>query len=370
VGPVSFPPEVLIHPMGMKGTGMKAAVMTRHEAPLEIQHLPAPQPGPRDALIRVEACGICRSDWHLWRRDLVHLGLDPALPFVPGHEFGGVVEAVGVEVHHFGVGDRVGVPFHLACGHCEYCLTGRSNLCLAYGIIGVHHSGGYGSESVVPNADVNLVRLPDNVDFITSAALGCRYMTAFHGVAERARLRPGEWVAVFGIGGVGIASVQIAAAMGARVLAVSRSEDKLAQARAEGAEATVKAGDNAVAAIKDITGGGADVTIDALGIPQTVLPAILALKKSGRMVRLGFGGKEEAGMFTIPLDAVTGQEMELIGSWGCPVTSYPRLLSMVSTGTLNPRRLVDRLVPVEEASGVLEAMTDYGTRGFNVINAW
>ncbi|MGI8912703.1 MAG: alcohol dehydrogenase catalytic domain-containing protein [Chloroflexota bacterium] len=349
---------------------MKAAVMTRYAAPLEIQQLPAPVPGPRDALIRVAACGICRSDWHLWQRNLVHLGLDPALPFVPGHEFGGVVEAVGADIHHFTVGERVSVPFHLACGHCEYCLTGRSNVCLAYGIIGVHHSGGYGQQSVVPNADVNLVHLPDDVDFVTAAALGCRYMTAFHGVGERARLRPGEWVAVFGIGGIGIASVQIAAAMGARVLAVSRSDDKLQQAKAEGAEATVRAGDDAVAAIKDITGGGADVTIDALGIPKTVLPAILALKKSGRMVRMGFTNKEEAGVIALPVDAMTAQELEFIGSWGCPVTSYPRLLSMVATGKLNPRRLVDRTVPVEEVSAVLETMTDYRTRGFNVINAW
>lgn len=153
-------------------------------------------------------------------------------------------------MRRFGVGDRVTIPFHLACGHCEYCETGRSNICQAHGFLGVHTGGGFGELSLIPKADVNLVRLPDGVSPTAAAALGCRYMTAYHGLVDQARVRPGEWVAVFGIGGVGLATVQIARALGAQVIAVSRTQKKLDLAAAEGASATVVAGDTAVAAIR------------------------------------------------------------------------------------------------------------------------
>src|SRR5689334_17420930 len=136
---------------------MRAAVLTNYREPLEVQRLPEPVAGPTDAVIRVEACGVCRSDWHLWQHDLSWVGVELSLPAVPGHEIGGVVEQVGSEIHQFKAGDRVTVPFHLACGRCRYCFSGRSNLCLAYGIIGIHHNGGYGQYVSVPNADVNLV---------------------------------------------------------------------------------------------------------------------------------------------------------------------------------------------------------------------
>ena len=350
---------------------MKAAVMTEFQKPLEIQSLPDPSPGPTDAVIKVEACGICRSDWHLWQHDWTWVGVEMPLPRVPGHEFGGVVEAVGKEVRNVKPGDRVTVPFHLGCGRCQPCLSGHSNQCYALGFIGVHHHGGYGELSLVPNADSNLVKLPDEVDSLSAAALGCRFMTSYHGIVDRADVRQGEWVAIYGIGGVGLAAVQIASAIGARVIAISRSEDKLAQALAEGATATVKANDGAPSeAVLEITKGGADVTIDALGTSQTIVEAIKSLKKGGRHLQLGLTGQNDRGQIALPIDMMVFRELSVISSVGCPTTSYPGLLGLVARGKLQPSRLVDRAVSVDEVNTVLGEMTDYRTRGFNVINVW
>jgi propanol-preferring alcohol dehydrogenase len=349
---------------------MKAAVMSAYREPLEIREVPDPRPGDDDAVIRVEACGVCRSDWHIWQEDWSWVGVTVPLPAVPGHEFGGTVVEVGRNVRRFAVGDRVTVPFHLACGQCEFCDTGRSNICQAFGFLGVHTSGGYGELSCVPKADVNLVRLPDGVSAPVAASLGCRYMTAYHGLVDQARVRPGEWVAVFGIGGVGLATVQIARALGARVIAVSRTQKKLDLARAEGATEGVVAGENAAAAIREITGGGAHLSVDALGSSATTVPAILSLRKGGRHLHLGGTGKEDAGIIGIPVDAMLFQELSFHASMGCPTTSYPGLLSMVASGALSPERLVERSVDVGEVNDVLERMTSYQTNGFNVITSW
>ena len=349
---------------------MRGAVITGYGKPLEVWDIPDPQPGPYDAIIQTEACGICRSDWHLWQHHWTWLGLELELPRVPGHELGGTVVEVGKEVRQFHPGQRVTVPFHLGCGHCDLCRSGHYNLCLAYGAIGIHHDGGYGSLVRVPSADTTLVGLPDGVDSFTAAALGCRFMTAFHGIVDQAAVRPGEWVAVFGVGGVGLSAVQIAAAMGARVIAVGRSEKKLAKARQEGAEATVPARDDAAAEILEITKGGAAVTVDALGAVETTLPALKSLAKRGRHVQLGLTGPGEAGVMPIPMDLMVFRELRILGSLGCPISSYTDMLSMVAAGRLQPSRLVDSVISVEEAGQTLADMTDYGTMGFSVVNRW
>ncbi|MGE5359504.1 MAG: alcohol dehydrogenase catalytic domain-containing protein [Bacteroidales bacterium] len=349
---------------------MRAAVVTGYRQPLEIHELPKPVPDETGAVLRVAACGICRSDWHLWQEDWTWLGVRVPLPRVPGHEFAGEVVEVGRGVRDFTVGDRVTVPFHLACGHCEYCMTGRGNICQALGFLGVNHDGGYAEFACIPNADVNLVRLPEGVDPAAAAALGCRYMTAYHGLLDQARVRPGEWVAVFGMGGVGLAAVQIAHALGARVVAVSRTAEKLIRARSEGADAIVEAGEQAVAAIRELTGGGAHVSVDALGASVTTVPAILSLRKGGRHLQLGLTGKEDFGLIAMPVDAMVMQELSFLGSIGCPVTTYPGLLSMVASGALNPQGLVDTKVNVDGVNGVLTNMSDFGTTGFAVITSW
>jgi alcohol dehydrogenase, propanol-preferring len=349
---------------------MKAAVMTAYREPLEIRDLPDPRPGDHDAVIRVEACGICRSDWHLWQEDWSWVGVSVPLPRVPGHEFGGTVVDAGKGVTRFTVGDRVTIPFHLACGQCEFCSTGRSNICQAFGFLGAHTDGGYGELACIPQADANLVRLPDGVTPSVAAALGCRYMTAYHGLVDQARVRPGEWVAVFGIGGVGLATVQIARALGAQVIAVSRTRAKLDLATREGAVAAFTAGEEAIAGIRELTGGGAHLTVDALGSSATAVPGILSLRKGGRHLFLGGTGKEDKGIIGLPVDAMLFQELSFHASLGCPTTSYPGLLSMVASGALKPERLVESTVDVGDVNGVLTRMSDFRTTGFNVITSW
>ncbi len=349
---------------------MRVATITAYKQPLEIRNLPDPEPGPGDAIIRTEACGICRSDWHLWQHEWTWIGMELVLPRVPGHEIGGEVVECGKEVTRFRPGDRVTVPFHLGCGKCDECWNGRYNLCLAYGVIGVHHDGGFGELVRVPSADSTLVRLPEGVDSFTAAALGCRFMTAFHGVVDQAAVRPGEWVAVFGMGGLGLAVVQIASAIGARVIAVGRSDDKLAMARKEGAEATVKTGPNAPGEVTEISKGGAAVSIDALGASETTIPAILSLAKAGRHVQLGLTGVKDSGTIAIPMDLLVVKEIRIAGSLGCPTTSYAGMLAMVASGKLKPTRLVQGAVAISDVNRVLTAMTDFQTRGFHVINNW
>jgi propanol-preferring alcohol dehydrogenase len=352
-------------------TEMKAAVMTKFKSPLEMQDLTDPKPGPNDALIKTHACGICRSDWHLWQGDWTWVGVNVELPLVMGHEFSGTVEEVGANVQNFKVGDRVTLPFHMGCGKCEYCYTGRSNLCYAYGFVGINFNGGYGQLAVVPAADVNLVHLPDEVDFLSASALGCRFMTSYHGVVDQAKVKPGESVAVFGTGGIGLSAVQIASALGARVIAVDIDDKKLEWAKREGADATVNAAkSDAAAEVKELTKGGANVSIDALGSANTVIAGISSLRKGGRHLQLGLTSAADKGMISLPLDAMVLQEIQLIGSLGCATTSFPGLLSMVSTGKLAPKRLVGDKVPANKVNDVLDSMTNYGTSGFSVITSW
>lgn len=350
---------------------MRAAVLTRYREPLEFQdNLPMPAAGPNDVVIRVEACGICRSDWHLWQEDWTWMGISVPLPRVQGHEFGGVVEEVGSGVRKLKRGDRVTVPFHIACGHCGYCHTGRSNICYALGFYGFHHDGGFAEYATLPNADVNAVALADTVDAVSAAALGCRFMTAYHGLVDQGNVRPGEWVTVFGIGGLGLASVQIAKALGARVIAISRDQSKLAQAKDEGAAHTVQAGDRAVDEIKDLTGGGADVSVDAFGGSATILPGLMSLRKGGRHVQLGLTGKDDKGSVSLPIDAICAQELKLFGSVGCPTTSYPGMLSMIAAGQLNPSRLVTERVDASQVNRVFADMSGFKTHGLHVITSW
>ncbi len=306
----------------------------------------------------------------LWQEDWTWAGLVLPLPCVMGHEVGATVLETGRNVKRFKAGDRVTIPFHLACGLCEFCHTGRSNLCGALGFLGAHASGGYGELSSIPNADVNLVKLPDEVSPTVAAALGCRYMTAYHGIVDRAGCpsrRVGGDLRHRRLGSGGRPDRECP--RGA-VIAVSRSQSKLDQARAEGALAAMRADDKPTEFIRDLTGGGADVSVDALGISATAVPAILSARKGGRHLQLSGTGKEEQGVIGFPVDAMLFQELSLHTSFGCPTTSYPGLLAMVARGAFRPERLVEETVDVGSVNDVLNRMTDYKTNGFNIITSW
>jgi D-arabinose 1-dehydrogenase-like Zn-dependent alcohol dehydrogenase len=350
---------------------MKAAVLENFGGPLAIRQLPDPTPGPHDAIVNVEANGICRSDWHAWMGDWEWIGLKPTLPRVMGHEFSGVVAAVGKEVRGFKKGDRVVVPFNHGCGTCELCQAGHQNVCANLQLVGFHYDGGYGKLTKIPNASINLIHLPDSVSFVDAASMGCRFMTSFHGVTDQAKVRAGEWVAVHGCGGIGLAAVHISAALGADVIAVDIDDAKLAKARELGATHLVNASKvEAPQAIRDITKGGADVSVDALGVATTCRNSIMSLRTRGRHLQIGLTTQKERGEVSLPTDLIVAKELSFVGSLGMQPRRYPAMLRMVETGKLKPGKLVGGSVPIEKAGEILSSMTEFGTLGVIVINQW
>ena len=348
---------------------MKAARLVEIAQPLVIEDVAVPEPGPREAVVRVAVEGICRTDWHTWMGDWSWVGLAPPLPITMGHEFAGEITAVGAEVTAVRIGDRVAVPFHEACGRCPYCRAGRTNLCDALEFLGMTHDGGYAEYVRVVNADLNCVPLPDEVSSDDAAALGCRFMTAWHALQHQAGLRAGEWLAVHGVGGIGLSAVQIGAALGAGVIAVDIDDRKLQAARGQGAAVTIDARDTDVAqAVKEATGGGAHVALGGLGAASLVQAAIRSLRKGGRLVQVGLTSKEEQGIVGIPLDELIEAELTIVGSVGNPHIHLPALLQLVGDKRLDPAALITERVSLEQAQAVLERMTNFDTVGFALID--
>ncbi|MFG6493134.1 zinc-dependent alcohol dehydrogenase family protein [Microbacterium sp. P03] len=315
---------------------------------VEIDSPPLPDDG---VLIAVRATGVCRSDWHAWQ------GHDPVdLPQVPGHEFAGVVAAVGPEVTTLEVGDRVTAPFVCGCGRCEWCLAGEAQICPHQSQPGFTMPGTFADLVAIPAADFNVVHLPDAVDFVAAASLGCRFATAYRAVTVHGRPKPDEWVAVHGCGGVGLSAVMIATALGARVIAVDRSLDALRAARDFGAEVVLEAGDDTVTAIHEVTGGGARVSLDAVGTSATAIASIASLRPRGRHIQVGLllGGDAAPA---IPMGQVITKELELYGSHGMAARDYPGMLELVASGALRPDRLVGEVIELADAGAALAAMS-------------
>ena len=343
---------------------MRAAVLHAFGEPLSVQTEPDPAPPADGAVIEVRATGICRSDWHAW------MGHDPSvvLPHVPGHELAGVVAATGPEVRDIPVGARVTVPFCCGCGRCEPCREGETQLCVRDFQPGFTAWGSFARYVAIPHAELNLVELPDGLDFVEAAALGCRFMTAWAALRVHARLGAGEWVAVHGCGGVGLSAVLIATALGAQVVAVDIDDAKLARARELGAAVTVHAGrEDAPAAIADHTGGGAHVSMDALGSAVTCAASVRSLRRRGRHVQVGLLLADERSV-AVPMDRVIAYELALLGVHGMAVRHYADLLRAVAAGSLSPGRLVGRRIGLDEAGAELAAMGGFAQHGVTVID--
>jgi D-arabinose 1-dehydrogenase-like Zn-dependent alcohol dehydrogenase len=326
---------------------VRALVFETFGGPLTVQDVPAPDPAPGGVVVRVGASGVCRSDWHAWQ------GHDPdvVLPHVPGHELAGTVAAVGAEVRRWRVGDRVTAPFVNACGRCAQCAAGEHQVCTRQTQPGFTHWGSMAEYVALDAADVNLVALPAGLDDATAASLGCRFATAFRAVVQVAGVRPGEWVAVHGCGGVGLSAVQVAVAAGARVVAVDISAAALQLAAALGAEHTLD--DPAV--IPDLTGGGAHVSLDALGAAVTCEDSIRCLRPRGRHVQVGLLPPAQ-GRPAVPMDLVVARELQVLGSHGMAAHTYPELLGLITAGRLRPRALVTRELALDEAGAALAAV--------------
>jgi alcohol dehydrogenase len=345
---------------------MKAVIFGEFGAPLEVAQVEDPTTNDSGVVIKVEASGICRSDWHGWQ------GHDPdirRLPHVPGHELAGTVEDCGRDVTRWKRGDRVTVPFVCGCGTCPECVSGNHQICDHQTQPGFTHWGSFAEYVAIEHADINLVGLPDEMDFVTAASLGCRFATSFRAVAAQGRVSEEEWVAVHGCGGVGLSAVMIAAALGARVVAVDIDPEVLLLARDLGAAEVINARDtdDVVERVRELTGRGAHVSIDALGSAVTSTNSIACLRKRGRHVQVGLLAGEDYRP-RIPMDQVIGKELEIVGSHGMQAHRYPEMLGLIAAGELQPQRLIGKKVALEEAPGELEAMSRFGAVGITVID--
>lgn len=342
---------------------MRALVVERFQQPGQVVDVPEPLCPPRGVVIQVGATGLCRSDWHGW---MGH-DTDVRLPHVPGHELAGTVVAAGPDVRASAVGDRVTLPFVCACGQCGPCRAGEQQVCDHQFQPGFTHWGSFADRVAIDHADVNLVALPDDLDFVTAASLGCRFSTAYRALTVHGRVQPGQWVAVHGCGGVGLSAVMIAVARGAHVVAVDISPDALALARSLGATAVVDAGEaDVVQAVRDATGGGAHVSLDALGSVATCTSSVSVLRKRGRHIQVGLMLAGDAAP-PVPMDRVIAGELEIYGSHGMSARDYPALLDDVVTGRLRPGKLVTRQIPLEESARALATMDRVPPTGITVI---
>jgi alcohol dehydrogenase len=344
-----------------------AAVLSEYDAPLAVTEVDSVTPDQNGIVVETDACGICRSDWHAWKG---HWPSVPTDDHILGHEPAGTVTAVGDDVENFSVGDEVGIPFNVACGHCNNCWSGDSHLCsdgLSLGFTG-ELPGAFASEFAIPHADFNAVHLPEGMTAVEMAGLGCRFATAFHGLAHKADVHAGDWLAVHGCGGIGLSAINVGTALGANVVAVDLDEDALELAEQVGATATVAAGETDVPkAITDITNGGANISVDALGIAETCRNSIDCLAPQGQHVQVGMTTDDEDGEIPLPVDDMVNTELEFIGVKGMPPSRYPELFRMIAGGKITPAELVTSEVGLEDVSDRLASMDDYDTLGMEVV---
>ena len=342
---------------------MKAIHFTEFQGPLAVIDLPVPMPSDAGVVIKVEATGLCRSDWHGW---MGH-DSDISLPHVPGHELAGVVSAVGSSVTKYSVGDRVTVPFVCGCGKCEFCLQGDAQVCPTQTQPGFTGFGSFAEYVAIENADFNLVPIPEGVSFSVAAALGCRFATAYRGLVKRAEVKSDEIVAVYGCGGVGLSAIMIANALGAKVYAVDINESALELAVSLGATPINSSKVDAIAAIQEL--GGAHVAVDAYGSEITATNSVLSLRRRGRHVQLGLLLTPN-GLTSMPMARVIGWELDLLGSHGMAAKHYPEMLAMVAAGKLDPSRLLTREISLTEGAIALAHMSNpdlAATGGITVI---
>lgn len=342
---------------------MRAIYFTEFNGTLEVKDLPDPIASDRGVVIKVEASGLCRSDWHGY----VGHDTDIQLPHVPGHELAGTIASVGSKVVKFKVGDRVTVPFVNGCGECEFCLRGDAQVCPKQTQPGFTHWGSFAELVALENADFNLIKLPNEISFATAAALGCRFATAFRGLATRAQVKKGEWVAVFGCGGVGLSAIMIAKALGAKVIAVDISTGALEYAKNIGADLVINSQNvDAVATIHSAC-GGADVSVDALGSTQTTQASVMSLKRLGRHLQLGLL-LTPTGLTEMPMARVIAWELDLLGSHGMAAVDYPQMLELVKSGALMPEKLRATEIGLAQGAKALAEMDSFKSFGITIIN--
>ncbi|MFN8381961.1 MAG: zinc-binding dehydrogenase [Anaerolineales bacterium] len=340
---------------------MKAIRFIGVQQPLEMQEIPIPKIGERDILVKVKAAGICHSDAHY------RAGISPVrpVPLTLGHEVAGVVEKVGEQVTNTKIGDRVALHYNISCGDCYHCSTGNDQFCEKVLMLGHYTNGGYAEYISVPAR--NAIQLPDEIPFEQGATLMCASATSFHAL-RKSRLKGGERVAIFGVGGLGQSAVQLAKAFGAiEVYAVDINEDKLNLAKQYGAIPINSKKVDAVAEIKKLTHGkGVDVAIEMIGLQQSMKQAIHVAGVLGRVVIVGLSNK------LIEIDTyneLIGNEVELIGSNDHHLQELPLLVEMVRKKILDTSHIVTKTVPLNAdiVNQVLDELENFSSDVRTVI---
>ena len=342
---------------------MKAAVYSSFNGAIEIKQVDDPIATETEAIIEIKASGICRSDWHGWK------GHDPdiQLPHVPGHEFSGIVKEVGSKVTLFQPGDRVTAPFCCGCSTCTQCTNGNQHICDNHFQPGFTNWGSFAQYVKIIHADFNLVRLPASIDFVSAAGLGCRFITAFHGIVNQGKVDHEMYVAIHGCGGVGLSAIMIAAAYGATVIAIDINEKNLQKAKSLGADHTINASlVNVVDNVLKITNGGANLSMDALGSRETSTNSINCLAKKGKHIQVGILGNEND--IIVSTADLIAKEIEIIGSHGMPLADYTIIFDLIASKKIDLSSLIDRTVKLEHVYEEMLNMDTYGNSGMVIID--
>lgn len=343
---------------------MKAAFYEKFQGKIDIREVPNPTISPDSVIVKVGATGLCRSDWHGW------MGHDPdiVLPHVPGHELAGTIVEIGTGIRNFQTGDRITVPFVSGCGHCQECSTGNHQICDHQFQPGFTAWGSFAELVEIKYADNNLVLLPDEIDFVTAASLGCRFITSFRAIVDQGKIAAGQWVAVHGCGGIGLSAINIAAGAGANVIAVDIDDKKLQLAKKLGASYFINAkkNQNVFDEIIKISGRGAHLSIDALGSQETCFNSISCLRKRGKHIQVGLTTGDHQHP-KIPMDKVVARELEIIGSHGMQAFRYEAVFEMIKSGKVQPHLMIGKTISLEEAPEALMKMNNFENFGVTVI---
>lgn len=344
---------------------MRAVFYREFQGKVEVKQVANPTVSPDSVIIKVGATGLCRSDWHGW---MGH-DSDIVLPHVPGHELAGTISEVGSEIKKFKVGDRVTVPFVSGCGGCPECNTGNHQVCDHQFQPGFTAWGSFAEFVEIKYADINLVHLPTEIDFVTAASLGCRFITSFRAVIDQGKVSAGEWVAVHGCGGVGLSAINIAAGAGANVIAVDIDDKKLDLAKKLGAGVLINAKkvENIPAEITRITGRGAHVSVDALGSQETCFNSISCLRKRGKHIQVGLTTSDHKHP-KVPMDKLVAHEIEILGSHGMQAFRYDAVFEMIKAGKVQPELMLGKTISLEEVPEALINMNKFENLGVTVIN--
>lgn len=344
---------------------MKAVIYEAFSEKPKLTTLPDPVPGNDGVVINVKATGLCLSDWHGW------VGHDPdiTLPHVPGHELAGKIVAVGKNVSRWKTGDRVTVPFVGGCGGCPECQSGNHQVCDHQFQPGFTHWGSFAEYVAIHYADINLVRIPEQLDYPTTASLGCRFVTSFRAVVDQGKVSAGQWVAVHGCGGVGLSAIMIANALGANVIAVDIADDKLELAQDLGAIHTVNSTtiSDPAKVVRELTSKGAHVSIDAIGHAETCYNSIKNLRKRGKHIQVGLMTGDHSSP-KIPMSQVVANELEIYGSHGIQAYRYDAIWEMIKNNKLKPEMLLGKTISLEASIPALMTMDRFENQGITIID--